>query len=144
MRGSTDAIGVDGFEPAMERALTYQEAGADMIFVESPNAEQLPKIAPRLTAPLLYNMATSGKTPFLDKSAIEQLGFKLIIYPNWMILAAIRAASHVLQTLKDTGSIASLVNDVANFREFFDLVGMGEVQALEEKYDVPAAGRAGY
>ncbi|MEO8559688.1 MAG: oxaloacetate decarboxylase [Rhodospirillales bacterium] len=140
----TDAIGVDGFEPAMERALVYQEAGADMIFVESPSAEQLPKIAPRLTAPLLYNMATSGKTPFLGKGEIEKLGFKLIIYPNWLILAAIRAASHVLETLKATGSIASLTGDVANFREFFDLVGMGEVQALEEKYDVPQAGRAGY
>jgi len=140
----TDAIGVDGFEPAMERALAYQEAGADMIFVESPGPSHLPLIAPRLKAPLLYNMATSGKTPFLAKDEIEKLGFKLIIYPNWLILAAIRAASHVLQTLKDTGSIASLVNEVANFREFFDLVGMGEVQALEEKYGVPEAGRAQY
>jgi len=140
----TDAIGVDGFEPAIERALAYQAAGADMIFVESPGPQHLPLIAPRITAPLLYNMATSGKTPFLAKDEIEQLGFKLIIYPNWMILAAIRAASHVLQTLKDTGSIASLVNEVANFREFFDLVGMGEVQALEEKYGVPEAGRAQY
>jgi 2-methylisocitrate lyase-like PEP mutase family enzyme len=140
----TDAIGVDGFEPAIERALAYQEAGADMIFVESPGPQHLPLIAPRLRAPLLYNMATSGKTPFLAKDEIEKLGFKLIIYPNWMVLAAIRAASHVLQTLKDTGSIASLVNEVANFREFFDLVGMGEVQALEEKYGVPEAGRAQY
>jgi len=140
----TDAIGVDGFEPAIERALAYQEAGADMIFVESPGPSHLPLIAPRLKAPLLYNMATSGKTPFLAKDEIEKLGFKLIIYPNWLILAAIRAASHVLQTLKDTGSIASLVNEVANFREFFDLVGMGEVQALEEKYGVPEAGRAQY
>jgi 2-methylisocitrate lyase-like PEP mutase family enzyme len=140
----TDAIGVDGFEPAMERALAYQEAGADMIFVESPGPAHLPLIAPRLKAPLLYNMATSGKTPFLAKDEIERLGFKLIIYPNWIVLAAIRAASHVLQTLKDTGSIASLVNEVANFREFFDLVGMGEVQALEEKYGVPEAGRAQY
>jgi 2-methylisocitrate lyase-like PEP mutase family enzyme len=140
----TDAIGVDGFDAAIERALAYQEAGADMIFIESPSAKQLPNIAPRLAAPLLYNMATSGKTPFLDKDVIEQLGFKLIIYPNWMILAAIRAASHVLETLKATGSIASLVNDVASFREFFDLVGMGEVQALEAKYGIPEATRAGY
>jgi 2-methylisocitrate lyase-like PEP mutase family enzyme len=140
----TDAIGVDGLDAALERATAYRDAGADMIFVESPAEAHLPLIAPRVKAPLLYNMATSGKTPFLDKNAIEALGFKLIIYPNWMILAAIRAASHVLQTLKDTGSIASLVNDVANFREFFDLVGMGEVQALEAKYDIPEASRAGY
>lgn len=140
----TDAIAVDGFEAAIERALRYKEAGADMLFVEAPSAEQLPLIAPRLDAPLLYNMAASGKTPFLGKDEIEQLGFKLIIYPNWMILASIRAASAMLDLLKRTGSIAEAVPNVASFREFFDLVGMQEVQRLEGKYAVREESRIGY
>lgn len=140
----TDAIAVDGFEAAIERALRYKEAGADMLFVEAPSAEQLPLIAPRLDAPLLYNMAASGKTPFLGKDEIEQLGFKLVIYPNWMILASIRAASAMLDLLKRTGSIAEAVPNVASFREFFDLVGMQEVQRLEGKYAVREESRIGY
>lgn len=140
----TDAIAVEGFDAALERAGRYREAGADVLFVEAPNAEQLPKIAPRLKAPLLYNMATSGKTPFLPKEEIERLGFKIIIYPNWVMLAAIRAASEVLATLKATGSIASIASEVPSFQEFFDLLGMPEVQELEARYGVEESSRAKY
>ena len=140
----TDAIAVEGFDAALERAVRYREAGADMLFVEAPGMEQLPLMQPRLAAPLLYNMASSGKTPFLGREEIDRLGFKLIIYPNWIMLAAIRAANHVLATLKETGSIASLTGEVANFREFFDLMGMPEVQAMEARYGVDESARARY
>ena len=140
----TDAIAVEGFDSALERAARYRDAGADMLFVEAPGPDQLPLIQPKLEAALLYNMASSGKTPFLGKEEIERLGFKLIIYPNWIMLAAIRAANHVLSTLKETGSIASLTGEVASFREFFDLMGMPEVQAMEAKYGVGEDARARY
>ncbi|OGA71620.1 MAG: carboxyvinyl-carboxyphosphonate phosphorylmutase [Betaproteobacteria bacterium RIFCSPLOWO2_12_FULL_65_14] len=140
----SDAISVEGFEPALERALRYKEAGADVLFIEAPSAEQLPKIAPRLKAPLLYNMATSGKTPFLGREEIERLGFKIIIYPNWLMLAAIRAASQVLATLKETGTIASIAKDVPTFQEFFDLLGMPEVQDLEARYGIDEKARVKY
>jgi 2,3-dimethylmalate lyase len=140
----TDAIAVEGFDAALERAARYREAGADVLFVEAPNMDQLPKIAPRLKAPLLYNMATSGKTPFLGKDEIERLGFKIIIYPNWMMLAAIKAASQVLATLKETGTIAGIARDVPSFKEFFDLLGMAEVQDLEARYGVEESSRAKY
>jgi len=140
----TDAVAVEGFDAALERAGRYREAGADVLFVEAPNAEQLPQIAPRLKAPLLYNMATSGKTPFLGRDEIERLGFKLIIYPNWMMLAAIRAASQVLATLKETGTIAGVAGEVPTFKEFFDLLGMPDVQALEASYGVDEGARVRY
>lgn len=140
----SDAVAVEGFEPALERVARYKEAGADVLFVEAPSAEQLPKIAPRLKAPLLYNMATSGKTPFLERAEIERLGFKIIIYPNWIMLAAIRAASEVLATLKQTGTIASLAKDVPSFKEFFDLLGMPEVQDLEARYGIDEKARVKY
>jgi len=140
----TDAIAVEGFDAALERAERYREAGADVLFVEAPNAEQLPRIAPRLKAPLLYNMATSGKTPFLGRDEIERLGFKLIIYPNWVMLAAMRAASQVLATLKETGTIAGVARAVSSFKEFFDLLGMPQVQELEARYGVDEAARVRY
>jgi len=140
----TDAIAVEGFEAALERAARYREAGADVLFVEAPSAAELPRIAPRLKAPLLYNMATSGKTPFLGKEEIEHLGFKIIIYPNWVMLAAIRAASQVLATLKETGTIVGIAAEVPSFKEFFDLLGMSEVQDLEARYGVDANARVRY
>lgn len=140
----TDAIAVEGFDAAIERAQRYREAGADALFVEAPNAQQLPLLEPRLSFPLVYNMAASGKTPFLGKEEIENLGFKIIIYPNWMVLAAIRAASQVLTTLRETGSIASVAPEVTSFREFFDLMGMPEVQELEARYSVDEKTRVRY
>ena len=140
----TDAIAVEGFDAALERAARYREAGAVVLFIEAPSKEQLPRIAPRLKAPLLYNMATSGKTPFLGKEEIERLGFKIIIYPNWIMLAAIKAASQVLATLKETGTIAGIARDVPSFKEFFDLLGMAEVQDLEARYGVEESSRAKY
>lgn len=141
----TDAIAVEGFDAAIARARRYREAGADVLFIEAPSREELPKIAPALPgSPLLYNMATSGKTPFLEKSEIERLGFKLIIYPNWVMLAAIKAASQVLATLKETGTIAGIAKEVPSFKEFFDLLGMAEVQDLEARYGVEEDARAKY
>jgi 2-methylisocitrate lyase-like PEP mutase family enzyme len=140
----TDAIAVEGLDRALERAAAYREAGADCLFVEAPGPDHLSRIAPVLRAPLLYNMAASGKTPFLPKEEIEALGFSLIIYPNWIILAALKAAGHVLETLKKTGSIASLGDEVASFRDFFDLLGMEEVVRLEASYGVPEGSRVTY
>ena len=130
----TDAIAVEGFDAAIARAQAYAEAGADAIFVESPDAEQLPQIAPRIDRPLVYNMAASGKTPFLDRDTIADMGFKLVIYPNWLLLAQIRAAEQMLETMKETGSIAKAVPNVAAFKEFFDLVGMQDVRELDAHY----------
>jgi len=140
----TDAIAAESFEAAIERAGRYRDAGADVLFVEAPSQQQLPLIQPRLSFPLLYNMAASGKTPFLGREEIEGLGFKIIIYPNWIVLAAIRAAQQVLTTLRETGSIASLVPQVASFREFFDLMGMKDVQELEARYGVDEQSRVQY
>jgi 2-methylisocitrate lyase-like PEP mutase family enzyme len=141
----TDALAVKGFEAALERAARYREAGADVLFVESPRTkEQLAEIPKRLEGPQLYNMASSGKTPLLAADEIAELGFKIVIYPNWVILASIRAATHVLRELKRTGGVAQLSNEVATFTEFFDLLGMPEVQRLEARYGTPEASRVKY
>jgi len=131
----TDAIAVEGFEAALERAKCYEEAGADVIFVEAPrDMTQLASIPRQLKKPALFNMAASGKTPFLSVEEIKALGFKLILYPNFMMLAAIPAMHKVLQELKRTGSVKGLVGEVASFQDFFNLLGMDEVKILEEKY----------
>jgi 2-methylisocitrate lyase-like PEP mutase family enzyme len=141
----TDALAVEGFEQAMERCHRYEEAGADMIFLEAPSKmEHLAAIPKAFRKPALYNMASSGKTPFLHAEEIHKLGFKLIIYPNFTLLSAITAMSHTLSELKRTGSIAEVAKNIASFQEFFNLVGMKEVQEAEAKYGVNEKTRVTY
>jgi 2-methylisocitrate lyase-like PEP mutase family enzyme len=141
----TDALAVEGFERAMERCHKYEEAGADMIFLEAPSKmEHLAAIPRAFRKPALYNMASSGKTPFLGAEEIQKLGFKLVIYPNFALLSAITAISKTLMELKTKGTVAGIVNDIASFQEFFDLVGMKEVQEAEAKYGVDEKTRVTY
>ena len=141
----TDAIAVEGLESALERGERYREAGADMLFIEAPvGREQVEIVSRRFKGvPLLYNMAASGKTPDLPADELGKLGFKLSIYPNWVILAAIPAMQNILRELHKTGSIAHMRDKVANFKQFTEIAGLPEIQKLEEQYGVPEDQRAG-
>ena len=141
----TDALAVEGFERAIERCKRYEEAGADMIFLEAPTQmDELAAIPKAFARPTLYNMASSGKTPFLPIEEIGRLGFKLVIYPNFALLSAITAINKTLSELKRTGSIAEVAKSIASFQEFFDLVGMREVQEAEARYGVDEKTRVAY
>ncbi len=141
----TDAIAVEGFEAAIERGKLYADAGADVIFVEAPRTrEQLAAIPPAFGVPALLNIGASGKTPMLGAEEAKELGFRLAIYPNFLILAAIPAVRRALRELKEKGTPAALLNDIAGFTELFDIVGMAEVQELEERYGVSEEARVGY
>jgi 2-methylisocitrate lyase-like PEP mutase family enzyme len=141
----TDALSVEGIEPALARGRAYEAAGADMIFVESPlTMEHLTAIPKAFRVPTLYNMASSGKTPHLPAAEIARLGFKLAIYPNFAILSAIPAVRHYLTELREKGTVAHLVNGMTSFQEWFDILGMNDVKALEERYGLPEEKRARY
>jgi 2-methylisocitrate lyase-like PEP mutase family enzyme len=141
----TDAIAVEGFDAALERGERYRAAGADMLFIEAPTSmAQLEAIAARFAGtPLLYNMAASGKTPDLDNAAMARLGFRLAIFPNWLILAAIPAMRRMLKELKAKGGIRDIRAEVASFKDLTEIAGLPEVQVLEERYGLPEDQRAG-
>jgi 2-methylisocitrate lyase-like PEP mutase family enzyme len=80
----------------------------------------------------------------LPASEIEDLGYKIVIYPNLAILAAIPAITEMLAELKETGSVTDIIKRVATFREFFDLLGMEEIQEMEERYAVSDDAKVGY
>jgi 2-methylisocitrate lyase-like PEP mutase family enzyme len=139
-----DAIAIEGLEAALERGERYREAGADMLFIEAPvGRAEVEKVAARFKGvPLLYNMAASGKTPDLPADELGRLGFRLAIYPNWLLLAAIPAMQNLLKELKRTGGIAHMRDKVATFKQFTDIAGLPEIQQLEERYGVPEDQRA--
>jgi 2-methylisocitrate lyase-like PEP mutase family enzyme len=110
----TDAIAVEGFDQALERAARYLEAGADMIFVEAPTTEEeIAAIARRLPGYKLINMFHGGKTPLLPVARLQALGYHVVIIPSDTQRAAIKAMQRVLAAIARDGSAAAMIGDMA-------------------------------
>jgi 2-methylisocitrate lyase-like PEP mutase family enzyme len=114
----TDALAVQGFEAAIERASAYIAAGADMIFVEAPTSEtEIAAIAKRLPGLKLINMFAGGKTPLIPVQRLQALGYHLVIIPSDTQRAAIKAMQRVLAAIARDGSAASMADDMVTFKE---------------------------
>jgi 2-methylisocitrate lyase-like PEP mutase family enzyme len=114
----TDAIAVEGFSAAIDRASAYREAGADMIFVEAPTSEaEIAEIAKSVSGWKVINMFEGGKTPLLPVSRLESLGYHLVIIPSDTQRAAIKATQRALAAIARDGSSASMRNDMVSFKE---------------------------
>lgn len=132
----TDAIAVNGFEDAIDRAKAYVKAGADVLFVEAPRTiEEMKRIPELLTVPLLVNMVEGGaKTPLLPIEELEAMGFRIAIYPTSAWMAAIKAIQGVLKELKENGSTDGFAEHMVSFEEMFEIVGFSHYKALEQQY----------
>jgi 2-methylisocitrate lyase-like PEP mutase family enzyme len=114
----TDALAIEGFDAALERAAAYLEAGADMIFVEAPTSEaEIADIARRLPGLKLINMFAGGKTPLVAVPRLEALGYHVVIIPSDTQRAAIKAMQRVLKTIARDGSAAAMADDMVSFKE---------------------------
>jgi 2-methylisocitrate lyase-like PEP mutase family enzyme len=130
----TDAIAVEGFEPAIERAHAFREAGADIGFVEAPTTpEQIAAVA-RLPWPQLINIVVGGKTPELPNDRLKQLGFAGVLYANTALQAAVLGMQRALSHLKEQGGIGNAPDLLATFAERQRLVDIASFQAMERKY----------
>ncbi|HWX85279.1 MAG TPA: isocitrate lyase/phosphoenolpyruvate mutase family protein [Xanthobacteraceae bacterium] len=133
----TDAVGVEGFDKAMARALAYRDAGADVLFVEAPQAQaELKRIAPALGgAPVMANMVEGGKTPLLAASELEALGFALVIFPGGIVRALGHMASEYYASLAAHGTSEPFRNRMLDFTGLNDLIGTPELLAAGKRYD---------
>jgi carboxyvinyl-carboxyphosphonate phosphorylmutase len=133
----TDAVAVQGLDAAIERARAFADAGADLLFVEAPTSEEdIARVAEALSgvAPLVFNWAEGGRTPPLSLERIAELGFALVIYPIGTLLAATAGIRSLLSTLKAEGTPVSALDAVPTFEEFTDLIGLPEIQSLEQRF----------
>ena len=114
----TDAIAVEGFDAAISRALAYQEAGADLLFIEAPETEtQIAEIPTRVDCPLMINMFRGGRTPFTPPARLADLGYRLVIVASDLQRAAIRAMSEVLAAIARNGDSGAVANLLGPFNE---------------------------
>jgi len=127
--GRTDAIAVEGFNSALDRAEAYLEAGADMLFIEAPQSvEELDTICARFAGrvPLMANMVEGGKTPITSAGDLQARGFSFVIFPGGVVRAVAATARDYYANLLASGS-----NE--KFRDrMFDFAGLNEVIGTRE------------
>lgn len=130
----TDALAVEGIDAALERAEAFVEAGADITFVEAPrDADQMRRIA-ALSVPQVANIVHGGKTPPLPQAELAGMGFGLVLYANAALQAAVRASATVLGSLKATGSLDAVHDQLASFEERQAAVAKHHWDALEQRF----------
>lgn len=131
----TDARTVYGIDEALERAKAYEEAGADILFVESPeNIEEMKMITSSFNVPVLANMVEGGRTPLLNKNELNELGYELVIYPTASTYSTAKSVMKLMETLKVQGTTESLMDEMVTFSEFNDLIGLMQIRDFEAKY----------
>jgi 2-methylisocitrate lyase-like PEP mutase family enzyme len=133
----TDAIAVEGFERAAERAALYREAGADMLFVEAPKTrDDLARIVAAVGngLPMMANMVEGGKTPPLSGAELETIGFALVIFPGGIVRALGRMASEYYGSLAAHGTTEPFRDRMLDFDGLNALIGTPEMAALGQRY----------
>lgn len=134
----TDAIAVEGFSPALERAEAYLAAGADILFIEAPRSEaELGEIGKRFgtRVPLLANMVEGGTTPILPAARLAELGFRIAIFPG----GTMRAIAHALETyfasLAHHGTTAPMRDHMKDLAGINAILGLDALLAEGKRYD---------
>jgi 2-methylisocitrate lyase-like PEP mutase family enzyme len=129
----TDARTDHGLDEALRRARLYEEAGADVIFVESPESEaELERIGREVSKPLLANMVEFGKTPRVEAARLKNWGFDMAIYPGLGFSVAAEAMRLAWVHLKDNGTSNGVT--VPQYRNMHELMGFAEVWDFDKRW----------
>ena len=133
----TDALGVNGFEDALERAERYLEAGADALFIEAPQSvAQMQQIGRQFggRTPLVHNLVEGGNSPVTGSAGLQQLGYRLALYPAALLHQFVPAAQALLQVIANTGSTASLRSQLYELGDMNRVLGAEQLLAAAGQY----------
>ena len=134
--GRTDARGPLGLEEGIRRGRLYRDAGADVVFVEAPQSiEELDAVARAIPdAPLFANMIEGGKTPLLKSEELQDLGYKMVVYPLSGLFSAARAIKDTYAELLSRKTTAARQGAMTSFHEFEEIVGAPRFHELERRF----------
>ncbi|MBV8916432.1 MAG: isocitrate lyase/phosphoenolpyruvate mutase family protein, partial [Acetobacteraceae bacterium] len=138
----TDAIAVEGFEPALERAERYRQAGADILFIEAPESlEQMQQIPARFPGvALLANMVEGGRTPINSADELGAMGYRIVIFPGGTVRALTRGVQDYLAVLKQDGTTGRFRERMHDFNGMNAVIGTPGVLERGKRYDAEAQG----
>jgi len=131
----TDARSTEGLDAAIERAQRYGEAGADILFLESPESEdELKTLNRQLEKPTMANMVEGGRTPVLPYPKLQQIGFSLAIFPNSLTRLLGNTGAALMAELKNTGTTAGMAESMLDHKGLWDLFDNQRWRTLEDRY----------
>ncbi|MEP1472700.1 MAG: isocitrate lyase/phosphoenolpyruvate mutase family protein [Halieaceae bacterium] len=133
----TDALAVNGFDDALDRAEHYVQAGADALFIEAPqNLEQMQAIGSQFGAriPLVHNLVEGGNSPVADAAALAELNYRIALYPAALLNITTPVAETVLKTIADTGSTDSLRGQMYDLFDLNKLLGAEQLLATGAEF----------
>lgn len=134
----TDAIAVEGFAAATDRAGAYIEAGADVLFIEAPrDRDELAKIPAEFKGkvPLLANMVEGGATPISSAQDLQDMGFDIVIFPGGIVRALARTAQDYYESLRTSGSNTPFKDRMHDFDGLNEAIGTNDLLALGKRFD---------
>jgi len=131
----TDARTTHGLDEALRRAEIYARAGADLLFVESPESiEEMERIGKAFDLPLVANMVEGGRTPVLSREDLQAIGYRLAIFPAAAFLAAGAAFESVYEGIQATGSTVGTSTPLYDFGKFSQMMGFDWVAQFDSEH----------
>ena len=128
----TDARAIEGLSGAIERAKSYRDEGADILFPEAlEGAGELEKFKQAVDAPVLANMTEFGKTELLDVGTLGSIGVNIVIYPVTLLRLAMGAAERGLRALASQGTQKGLLEQMQSRAELYELMGYDDYTAFD-------------
>lgn len=129
----TDAAAVEGIDSAVERAVAYVEAGADMIFPEAMKTlDDYRRFKAVVNVPILANLTEFGSTPFYTTDELREAGVDIALYCCGAYRAMNKAALHFYETVRREGTQKNIIDTLQTRAELYDFLGY---HAYEDKLD---------
>ncbi len=133
----TDSRATHGIDEAIDRVNRYREAGADIVYIDAPGSvEELKMITSRVKGWIFTNQTENGKTPPLTVQELQDIGFKIVIFPCTTVFTATKAMRKILADLKEKGTTRESMDQMVSFEDYTNTVGMRELVAMEGRYKV--------
>ena len=130
----TDSRPEFGLDEAIKRAEAYSKAGADLIFVESPQTvDEMKLLKQYIKTPLVFKMVPDGNVSDLSSKALAEMGFSVLIYPTLAFLSAANAIQQAFMEFKTTGLVEK--QTMQRFDEFSSMIGFDEIYSFEDRWD---------
>jgi 2-methylisocitrate lyase-like PEP mutase family enzyme len=131
----TDARTGHGLDEALRRGEAFVRAGADVLFIESPESEaEMVRICKAFDTPLLVNIVEGGRTPVLPAATLQEMGYSIAIFPALGFLATAKALESAYATLKAEGSTNRIVGNLYSFDAFTRMIGFEAVWDFEKRW----------
>lgn len=138
----TDALATHGLDEAIRRLNLYAEAGADLLFADALlSREHIATVVRNVSKPLCVNMGFGirqrSTTPLLSAKELEDMGVAVVVYPRMLTAAAIQGMKNAIAALReslDTGAVVERPELLVSFEELNRLVGIDELEQLEQRY----------